>query len=88
MHTFMGKEGTRFHYNQDLSGDVIILKGEEELNIPASDLLEFVSNHIANLQIAQIEKNRMNIYSQVGLGGWYGTKMVDERPRRNTKRSW
>jgi len=45
MHTFEGEKGTKFHYNSDFSGDVIIVPpptDEEGVNVPGTDILEFV----------------------------------------------
>ena len=45
MHTFEYHKGglypIRFHYNSDLSGDLIITKGDQALELPFKALAEF-----------------------------------------------
>lgn len=51
MHTHEGSEGTRFFYNSDLSGDVTIIRGDEEMRVPGEDLLGFVLNDWARRRL-------------------------------------
>jgi hypothetical protein len=49
MHTFVGKT-CRIHYNPDLSGDVIITKGKDSIEVAGEDLREFIE------QIQEMER--------------------------------
>lgn len=51
MNSFKATEAV-FHYNTDLSGDVIIGKGEHVLNVSLSDMEAFV-NHAKKLKLQQ-----------------------------------
>ena len=58
MHTFQGQQGTVFNYNSDMSGDVIIISGNDvskKFNIPAFDILEFVAEIIRRRRISKLE---------------------------------
>ena len=57
MHTFKARQGTVFNYNGDMSGGIYIkYKDAESMTlIPASDLLEFVAEHIRSKRIEKIE---------------------------------
>jgi hypothetical protein len=46
----------RFHHNQDLSGDVIIVVGKQELRVPGAALLEFIADHVRNRRISELEQ--------------------------------
>lgn len=42
-HTYNGSKGTRFHYNSDLSGKILIVKKPQgEMLIPIEDLVDFI----------------------------------------------
>lgn len=49
-HTFNAYDGTRFHFNSDLSGQITIQSPEGGLKIPAVDLLEFLIAQISNIE--------------------------------------
>ncbi len=54
-HTYQARK-TAFVYNSDLSGDVeIVTRGGQRLSVLGDDLLAFVSNHVKNLRIAELE---------------------------------
>lgn len=56
MHTYESN-GYLFHYNSDMSGDVIIVNkdNEEELEVNGEAMLNFVANHIKNEKISRLE---------------------------------
>lgn len=56
MHTTKTPDGTIFHHNGDLSGDVIIIRGKKELAVPSSDILDFVAQYVSGEMIAEIEQ--------------------------------
>lgn len=58
MHTFSGPEGTVFHSNSDLSGDVAIHPRDSlgRCDIPGADLIAFVANYVRNESIAWLEQ--------------------------------
>jgi hypothetical protein len=65
VHSFTGKQGTIFHHNSDMSGDVFIIRkvydadgreGESErLDIPGDDLMDFVASVIQHRMVCRIE---------------------------------
>jgi hypothetical protein len=57
MHTCTGSQGTKFHYNSDFSGDVIVVdKDGHEFYIPGKDILEFVAyGYVLKEKMHQIE---------------------------------
>lgn len=57
MHTSRGLNGAVFHYNSDMSGDVLVVVGDQKLSVPASDLVEFVLDWIARERITDIENS-------------------------------
>lgn len=56
MHTFKSKNDVIFHHNQDLSGEVIIIRGKKEIAIEGDDLLDFVAQYVAGEKIAELEQ--------------------------------
>lgn len=62
-HTFTGDEGTIFHYNSDLSGDVTVYVPWREGNVtakmqlPAKDILQFVAEQLRDRQIERTESS-------------------------------
>ncbi len=57
MHTLTTARGTTFHYNSDLSGDVIIVSpGYMDTTVPAICLLEFVADYVRGEKIAALEQ--------------------------------
>ena len=56
MHTYSAADGTRFHYNSDLSGEIIVaVYGYAEVRIPSHDLLAFVAEWIRMQRISLLE---------------------------------
>ena len=57
MHSYTGSQGTKFHYNPDFSGDVVVVdKDGHEFCIPGKDILEFVAyGYVLGEKISQIE---------------------------------
>ena len=49
------KNKTFFHYNSDMSGDVIVVRNGVELNIPGEALLVFVAEHARRQKIVALE---------------------------------
>lgn len=44
MHTYVGPNGSRFHYNSDFSGNICVVSpGGDESQIPGDDLIAFVT---------------------------------------------
>ena len=60
MHLFQGEKDTNFHYNSDLSGDVIIISGGEEITIAGSDILGLIAEFIREQEIEKIEQMTVN----------------------------
>lgn len=56
MHTLNAPKGTRFHYNSDLSGNVIVMTPEGEFHVPGDDLLAFVADYVREERIARLEQ--------------------------------
>ena len=59
MHSHKSENGTVFNYNPDMSGSVTIIVEtgwEKQFEIPAWDILEFVSEVIRNPRISEIEE--------------------------------
>jgi len=58
-HTFFAKDGTRFHHNSDLSGDVTVVpaseKGAPSLDVSGDALVEFVANFVRQERINELE---------------------------------
>lgn len=56
MNVFRGERGTCFHYDLDFLGNVVISDGKQVIEIPADDVLQFVTvcfikqNDIVNIQ--------------------------------------
>jgi hypothetical protein len=44
---------TQFHYNSDMSGEVIIMVGDNEIEVSGADLIEFI---LERLKSDKIEK--------------------------------
>ena len=55
MNHFEGPDGTHFHSNSDLSGDVIISENGVQYRVPGRDLLAFVANYVRDERIAALE---------------------------------
>ncbi len=47
---------TTFTGNSDLSGDIRIRRGDDEIEIPGRDILEFVAYHVQRCRISEIEQ--------------------------------
>lgn len=57
MHTYAAAHDTVFHYNSDFSGEVILQRQGTTLQIPATDLLDFVAYcYVMQQRIAHIEQ--------------------------------
>ena len=57
MRSYTGTEGTIFHHNSGFNGYVIINVGENQIKIPATDLLEFIAyQYVAVEKISKIEQ--------------------------------
>lgn len=55
-HSFEASGGTVFNANSDLSGCVTIqTRGGLSFDVPATDLLEFVGNHVLNQARARLD---------------------------------
>ena len=68
MHTFQGSQGTVFHYNSDMSGDVIVIDRNDtkkKFEIPAFDILEFAAEFVRNQHIAKFEQ--MDVHGLLNL---------------------
>ena len=57
MHTFEGKS-CRIHHNSDMSGEVYICDKnyDDELEVEAQDILDFVANYIRAERIEKLEQ--------------------------------
>jgi hypothetical protein len=59
MWNFKAEGGTRFNFNDDLSGEVYVTVGPEDKKvtvfIPAQDILDFVAEHIRLKKISDLE---------------------------------
>ena len=53
MHTYNSEKETRFHYDLDFSGDIIIFRNGKEIRVPASDILEFITQEYVIPRIEQ-----------------------------------
>ena len=57
MHTFEGTTGTKFKYNLDFSGNILITNScGEEVEIPCIDFLEAIGEFVRREKIKRIEK--------------------------------
>ncbi len=67
MHSLHCKGGTTFHFNSDLSGEVIvqtgctsdesgIVRAEHEIEVAGRDILALVAHHLVNERIARLEQ--------------------------------
>ncbi len=43
MHTYRAKHGTTFHYNLDLSGEVVVNRNMEQFLVSGADLIELIA---------------------------------------------
>lgn len=56
MRTLQASDGTRFHYNSDFSGEVIVETGGAEFRVPGDALLELVARaYVAPARISLLE---------------------------------
>lgn len=66
MHSFTGDNGTIFHHNTDMSGDVFIIRkvydadgqavGESErIDVPGDDLMDFIASVVRRRMVCRIE---------------------------------
>ncbi len=46
---------TTFHYNSDLSGEVIICVGDQEIAVSGDDLFEFIGGIAQNNEVSRIQ---------------------------------
>ena len=57
MHTFVGKNRTRIHYNSDMSGECIICnKNEESVEVSCEDIIDFIAEYIRGQKIRELEQ--------------------------------
>jgi len=54
-HTYEHGE-TRFICNSDLSGDISVIVGEERIEVPGDDIVEFVASYLVRERIAKLEQ--------------------------------
>ena len=54
--TFEAENGTRFHHNSDLSGNVTIVTKEGTLAVPGDDLVEFWMENVRVNLIEAVEQ--------------------------------
>lgn len=47
---------THFSFNSDLSGDVIIHRGDDEFSVPGKHLIEFIAQYVRMERISAIEQ--------------------------------
>jgi len=47
---------TQFHYNSDMSGEVIIVVKDKEIKVEGDDLIEFVLDRLRDEKIGQLER--------------------------------
>lgn len=47
---------TQFHYNSDMSGEVIIIVNDQEIKVEGDDLIEFVLDRLRDEKIGQLEQ--------------------------------
>lgn len=60
MHTFTSNK-TIFHYNSDMSGDVVILTPEKiEFRVDGRSILEFVAEYVRGQRIRRIENQEVD----------------------------
>lgn len=58
MHTFVGKDNARIHYNSDMSGDAIITNSNgQSVTIDVQDLAEFVNR---GYELEERDRDRAN----------------------------
>jgi len=57
MHTFRTKNGTRFSYNSDLSGDIIVTPHESRavFVVRGDDMQEFIKNYLKEAVSRQVD---------------------------------
>jgi hypothetical protein len=55
MHTHR-TSNTTFIYNSDLSGDVVIRRGEDETQVPGTDLLAFLAHYVRTEKTSAVEQ--------------------------------
>lgn len=46
---------TQFHYNSDMSGEVIIMVNSQEIKVEGNDLIEFVLDRLRDEKIYKLE---------------------------------
>ena len=46
---------TKFHYNSDMSGEVIIMVNSQEIKVEGNDLIEFVLDRLRDEKIYKLE---------------------------------
>lgn len=54
MHTYKA-QNTTFVHDSDLSGDVIIRRGNNEIEVPGEDLLSFVAEYVRSERVGALE---------------------------------
>lgn len=59
MRTLQTRDGTRFHYNSDFSGDVVVDVDGAEFRVPGEALLELVAR-------AYVTPARINLLEKIG----------------------
>lgn len=47
---------TQFHYNSDMSGEVIIIVNDQEIKVEGNDIIEFVLDRLRDEKIGQLEQ--------------------------------
>lgn len=47
---------TQFHYNSDMSGEIVIMVGDQEIRVKGYDLIEFVLDRLREKKIGQLEQ--------------------------------
>lgn len=54
-HTYIAEQETRFIFNSDMSGPVIIRYGDAEIEIPGEDLMEFLAERLRFAKVVALE---------------------------------
>ena len=47
---------TQFHYNSDMSGEVIIIVNNQEIRVEGNDIIEFVLDRLRDEKIRHLEQ--------------------------------
>jgi hypothetical protein len=55
---------TQFHYNSDMSGEVIIMVNDQEFRVEGDDLIEFVLDRLRDKKIGKLEEMTTNDLKQ------------------------